>query len=61
MAEFDTEDKPRPKPIPYKIMVQYEGTLRFTEDFWKFRTATNVLRQSHQQIENYIKRYEPEQ
>ena len=59
MAELDGIDvKPKPKTVPYKIVVQYEITLRVPEDFWRFRTATNVLRQNSLQIENYRQRYQ---
>jgi len=45
------------KSLPYKIMVQYEQTLRNPKDTWAFRSVTNVLRQNSLQIENYRKRY----
>ena len=56
MDELDQSKKF--KVLPYKIMVKYENTLRISEDFWKFRCITNVLRQNSQQIDNYRKRYQ---
>jgi hypothetical protein len=50
--------KPGKAVLPYPIVVKYENTLRVSEDNWRFRCITNVLRQTAAQIENYRLRYE---
>jgi hypothetical protein len=54
---IDLNKKPEFFPLPYPLMVQSETQVRDTQEFWRFRTITNVLRQSPDQVKKFKERY----
>ncbi len=53
----ENEQKPTVFAVPYQMTVLGESSVRSKEEFWRFRTITNVIRQTPKQIENYKNRY----
>lgn len=53
----ENDQKPMVFSVPYQMTVLGESSVRSKEEFWRFRTLTNVIRQTPKQIENYKSRY----
>ena len=57
MNETPDSKKPSFFELPYALMAQSEEAVRDMQEFWRFRTITNILRQSPAQIAKFKERY----